>query len=50
MSPAPTNPAPAALAGLAAAFLADDGTADRMGAVPRRVAALLGAMPAPARA
>ncbi|MFF9768474.1 GMC family oxidoreductase N-terminal domain-containing protein [Streptomyces sp. NPDC014636] len=43
----PTSPA---LTGLVAAFLADDGTADWTGAVPRRAAALLGAMPVPARA
>ncbi|MEU2060289.1 NAD(P)-binding protein [Streptomyces sp. NPDC013455] len=38
-----------ALAGLAAAALADDGTAEWTRAVPRRAADLLAAMPAPAR-
>ncbi|MFJ7146834.1 GMC family oxidoreductase N-terminal domain-containing protein [Streptomyces sp. NPDC100445] len=38
-----------ALTGLVAAVLADDGTAGWTRAVPRRVAALLDAMPAPAR-
>ncbi|MBL1082444.1 GMC family oxidoreductase [Streptomyces actinomycinicus] len=37
------------MTGLVAAVLADDGTAEWTGAVPRRVAALLDAMPAPAR-
>ncbi|WP_307787417.1 GMC family oxidoreductase [Streptomyces musisoli] len=41
---------PRSLDGLAAALLADDGTADWTRAVPRRVTALLDAMPAPARA
>ncbi|MFF3511779.1 GMC family oxidoreductase N-terminal domain-containing protein [Streptomyces sp. NPDC002573] len=41
---------PAAWAGLVAALLADDGTADWTRAVPRRLDTLLGAMPAAARA
>ncbi|POX60196.1 oxidoreductase [Streptomyces sp. Ru62] len=41
---------PPALTGLVAAVLADDGTAEWTRAVPRRVAALLDVMPAPARA
>lgn len=41
---------PRALTGLVAAVLADDGTAEWTRTVPRRVAALLGVMPAPARA
>ncbi|MEU6368572.1 GMC family oxidoreductase [Streptomyces sp. NPDC046931] len=40
---------PAALTGLVAAFLADDGTADWARNVPRRLETLLGTMPAPAR-
>lgn len=42
----PTSPR---LAGLAAALIADDGTADWTRAVPRRFETLLDAMPAPAR-
>ncbi|MEV6026107.1 GMC family oxidoreductase [Streptomyces sp. NPDC052036] len=44
-----THSTPAAWAGLVAALLADDGTADWTRAVPRRLDTLLGAMPAPAR-
>ncbi|MGW1956906.1 GMC family oxidoreductase N-terminal domain-containing protein [Streptomyces sp. NPDC001920] len=44
------TPAPAStLAALAAALLADDGSAEWMRAVPRRLETLLAAMPAPAR-
>ncbi|MEU6665933.1 GMC family oxidoreductase [Streptomyces sp. NPDC046727] len=43
------NPSPQALTGLVAAVLADDGTEEWTRAVPRRVAALLDVMPAPAR-
>ncbi|MET8771585.1 hypothetical protein ABZV94_32725, partial [Streptomyces sp. NPDC004658] len=39
---------PPALTGLVAAVLADDGTAAWAGAVPRRVTALLDALPGPA--
>ncbi len=45
MTPAPAS----SLAALAAALLADDGTAEWMRAVPRRLETLLAAMPAPAR-
>lgn len=53
--PAPSAPstpsAPAgALGGLVAALLADDGSKPWPGAVPRRLGAVLGTMPAPARA
>ncbi|MFE9023778.1 GMC family oxidoreductase N-terminal domain-containing protein [Streptomyces sp. NPDC007808] len=45
MTPAPASP----LAALAAALLADDGSAEWMRAVPRRLETLLAAMPAPVR-